>query len=96
MTQLRKGRVRVGGNNKTGHDGSKLDRIGISDNEVDDDGDNEVVKKGRNLSKSKNLSKFKKTKLGFLTSGAKMAFTKLRQAFIKAPILYYFDPERHI
>ena len=25
-----------------------------------------------------------------------MAFIKLRQAFIKAPILHYFDPEHHI
>ena len=63
-------------------------------NDVDVDGgkirDDEVEKKVRNLSKSK------KTELGFLTSRARMAFTKLRQAFIKAPILHHFDPERHI
>ncbi len=32
----------------------------------------------------------------FLTSEAKKAFTKLRQAFIETPILNYFDLERHI
>ena len=32
----------------------------------------------------------------FLTPGAKLAFTKLGQAFLKALILYHFDPERHI
>ena len=25
-----------------------------------------------------------------------MTFSKLKQAFIKAPILYHFDPEHHI
>ena len=41
---------------------------------------------------------FEKTvrSLDFLTSGAKLMFIKLRQAFIKAPILHYFDLERHI
>ena len=34
--------------------------------------------------------------LGFLTSGARRVFAKLRQAFIKAPILHHFDPEHHI
>ena len=32
----------------------------------------------------------------FLTSEARLAFTKLRQAFIKAMILYHFDSECHI
>ncbi len=32
----------------------------------------------------------------FLNSKARKAFTKLRQAFVKAPILNHFDPERHI
>ncbi len=32
----------------------------------------------------------------FLTSEGRKAFTKLRQAFIEAPILNHFDPERHI
>ncbi len=32
----------------------------------------------------------------FLTADARKAFTKLRQAFVEAPILNHFDPERHI
>ncbi len=32
----------------------------------------------------------------FLTSESKKAFTKLRQAFVEAPIRNYFDLERHI
>lgn len=32
----------------------------------------------------------------FFTSGAKKAFTKLRQAFIEALILNHFDLEYHI
>ena len=32
----------------------------------------------------------------FFIIDARRAFTKLRQAFIKAPILNYFDPEHHI
>ena len=44
----------------------------------------------------KNLSKSKKTETGFLTSGAKKALIKLKQAFIKALILNHFDPEQHI
>ena len=85
-------------------DGSSRARRGkkrsrIDDNEVDGNGveDDKVEKKVQKLSKSKNLSKFKKTVgLKFLTLRAKLAFTKLRQAFFKAPILYHFDPERHI
>ena len=69
--------------------------------------DNEVVGGGGN----KNLSKFKmsknakskiQTRIGatgestFLTSDTREAFNQLRQAFTKAPILLYFDPECHI
>ena len=87
-TRLGKGVVGASGDSKARHDKSKLDKSEIGDNEVDNEDDNKVEKKGQNLSKSKNLSKFKKTELGFLISRAKMAFTKLRQIFIKAPILY--------
>ena len=48
--------------------------------------DNEDLNK--KLSKSKNPA--------FLTADAKQAFTQLRQAFTKAPILSHFDPECHI
>ena len=73
---------------RAGRGGSKLDDgRKIDGNEV---GDDEVGTKVQKLSKSK------KTESGFLTSGARKAFTKLRQVFIKAPILHHFDPERHI
>ena len=44
------------------------------------------------------MSKSKKTlrSLDFLTLKAKLAFTELRQAFIKAPIFHHFDSERYI
>ena len=47
--------------------------------------------------KSKKLSKSKKMvrSSGFFIFGARLAFTKLRQVFLKAPILHHFDPERH-
>ena len=91
-TKPRKGVVGVddssrAGRNGGGLDGSEMDDVKVDGGEV---GNNEVEKKGRNLSKSK------KTELGFLTAGAKMAFTELRQAFIKALILHHFDPEHHI
>ena len=34
--------------------------------------------------------------LDFFTPAAKLAFTKLRQAFLKASIFHHFDPECHI
>ena len=86
-TRPGEGEVRVGGS-KTECGKSKLDdERRIDDNEV---GDDEV---GTKVQKS---SKSKKTESGFLTSGARKAFTELRQAFIKAPILHHFDPKRHI
>ena len=91
-TQPGEGRVGVGGI-RAGHGRSKLDnRKMIDGNEVDGNevGDDEVGTKVQKLFKSK------KTESGFLTPGAKKAFTKLRQAFIKAPILHHFDPEHHI
>ena len=92
--------VRVGGDNKVECGKSEIDKSEIDD--VEDDGGkvevDEVGKKVQKSFKSKNLSKFKKTvrSLDFLTLGAKLAFTKLRQAFLKASIFYHFDPERHI
>ena len=90
----RKGGVGVGGDGKAGRDRSEIDESRMDDVEVDG-GEVEFDEVGKNV---QNLSKFKKTvrSLDFLTPGAKLAFTKLRQAFIKAPILHYFDPEHHI
>ena len=95
----KKGGVGVGGDSKAERSGSKIDGNGMDDvefhgGEIEDD---EVGKKGRKMSKSKNLFKSEKTVVSdFLTPEAKLAFTKLRQAFLKAPILHHFDLERHI
>ena len=50
------------------------------------------------MSKSKNLAGSKKTVgfLDFLTLGAKLAFTKLKQIFLKVLILHHFDLEYYI
>ena len=86
---------------RTGYEGSKLDGSKLCGGEVDgvevDGGkvkDDEVGKKDQ---KCKNLSKSKKA-VGsdFLTPGAKLLFTKLRQTFLKALILHHFDPKRYI
>ena len=92
----KKGGDEVGSNSRAGRRGSEIDGSGMDNVEVDG-GEvevDEIEKKGRKTSKSKNLSKSKKT-VGsdFLTPGAKLAFTELRQAFFKAPILHHFDPE---
>ena len=83
---------------------SMLKTTRSSDSPPEDD-DNEDVGGGgdKNLSKSKKRSKNAKsgnqTHIGameepkFLTSKAKEAFNLLQQAFTKAPILQYFDPE---
>ena len=56
------------------------------------------MSKSKNLFKSKKLTKSKKAvrSSDFLTPRAKLAFTKLRQVFLKAPILHYFDLKLHI
>ena len=87
-TRPGKGEVGVGGDSRAGCNGSELDGSKVDGDEV---GDDEVGKKVQNSSKSK-----KSVRSDFLTPGAKLAFAKLRQAFVKAPILHHFDPERHI
>ena len=57
--------------------------------------------KSKILVKSKNHyfppnAKNGETGMGFFTSEARLVFTQLRQAFIKAPIFYHFDPKSHI
>ena len=87
-----KGGVGVAGS-KVGRSGSKLDENELDRGEVDGgEVDEEVGEKGQKTSKSKNTI----GSLDFLTPRAKLAFTKLRQAFLKAPILYHLDPECHI
>ena len=89
------GRVVVGGS-KARHEGSKLDRSELHNGDVDG-GEVEVDEVEKKFQKCKNLSKSKKAVgSNFLISGARLAFTELRQAFIKTPILQHFDPEHHI
>ena len=79
--------------------GSKLDGSQIDDNEVSGGKVNdEVGNKDQKTSKSKKLSKYKKTvgSSDFLTPRARLAFNKLRQVFVKAWILQHFNPERYI
>ena len=57
--------------------------------------------KSKNLAKSKNhdfLLNFRNIEdsLSFIISKARLAFTKLRQAFVEALILHYFDLECYI
>ena len=88
LTRPGKGEIGVGSDNRAGRDGNELDGSKLDGGEV---GDDEVGKKVQNSSKSK-----KTVQSDFLTPGAKLAFAELRQAFVKAPILHLFDPERHI
>ncbi len=60
-------------------------------------------KKSKNSAKTKTLKFVKATSSGtapearpFLTPEARLAFTRLRQAFTEASILHHFDLERHI
>ena len=105
LTRLGEGVVGVAGDSRARCNISKLDRSELNGDEVDgnkvDGGEievDEVGKKVQKTSKSKNLSKSKKAvgSSDFLTLRAKLAFTKLRQVFLKAPILHHFDSERHI
>ena len=105
LTQSGEGVVGVGDDSKAGRDASKLDGSELDGGEVDggevDGGKVEVAEVGKKVqktTKSKNSFTSKKAvgPSDFLIPGAKLAFTKLKQAFLKAPILHHFDPERHI
>ena len=100
LTRPGKGVDGVGGDIQAERDGCKLDGSKLDSDEVDG-GEVEVdefKKKVQKTSKSKNSSKSKKAvrSSGFLTPGAKLAFTELSQAFFKALILHHFDLECHI
>ena len=91
--------ISVNIDNRAGYNRNELDGRETGNNKVNDKIDNEVGKKDLKTSKSKNLfKKSAKKTVGsdFLTPGAKLAFTKLRQVFLKAPILYHFDSECYI
>ena len=94
LTQPEEDIIGVGSDSRTGHEGNKPDEselngAGIDDSEVEVD---EVEKNIQKRSKSKKTVRSS----DFFTCRAKLAFTKLRQAFFKAPILHHFDLERHI
>ena len=106
LTQPGESVVGVCGDSRAGHDGKKLDRSELNGKEVHDVEVkvDEVEKKvqetfmSKNSSKSQNLSKSKKA-IGFsdfFTLEAKLVFTELRQVFLKASILHYFNLEHHI
>ena len=101
-TQPGKSEVEVSSNSKAECDGRcKLDRRETDENEVDNEVDDEVGKKGQQISKSKNLfkklSKSKKiVRSDFLILRARLIFTKLRKTFVKALILHHFDLKCHI
>ena len=90
----KKGGDGVGSDSRAGCSEGEMHDVEVDSGKVEID---EVGKKARKTSKSKNLSKTQKTVgLDFLTPGAKLAFTELRQAFLKASILHHFDPDHHI
>ena len=86
-----------------GGSGSKkkyVDKVEPVDNKV---GNNKFEKIDKKTSKSKKLFKpkklFKSKKmvgLDFFIPKARLAFIKLRQAFVKALIFYHFDSKRYI
>ena len=94
------GEFEVSGDNRTWRDRNKLDGSKLDSGEVDggEVKDDEIGKKVQKMSKFKNLSKSKKTvgSSDFLTPGARLVFTKLRQAFFKALILHHFDLKYYI
>ena len=70
------------------------DKIGSIEVDSDKVEDNDIakIKNHQKLSKSKNRKRFS----GFFISRTRLAFTKLRQVFVKALILHHFDPKCHI
>ena len=53
-----------------------------------------IMRLGRKFKNS--FKSIKIVESDLFTLGVKLAFTKLRQAFVKTPILQHFDPEHHI
>ena len=92
-TEPKKGVVAIGNSGREKHKGKAkpVNRHEVGGNEVDDEVDDKVGK-NQKISKSKKMI----GSLDFLIPEAKLAFTKLRQAFLKALILYHFNLKRHI
>ena len=93
-TESKKGGDGVSGDSRARRGRSEMHNVEVDGGEVEID---EVGKKAQKTSKFNNSSKSQKTvRSDFLISGAKLAFTELRQAFFKALILHHFNPECHI
>ena len=91
-TRLEEGVVGVGAESRAGRSRNKLDRSKFDDGEVDGGKiDGEIGKKDKKTHKSK-----KTLRSDFFTPEARLAFTELRQAFVKALILHHFNLEYHI
>ena len=93
-TKPRKDVVAIGGNKKKYGDRVKpVDKNDIDDGEVG----NNKLGKNQKMSKSKKLFHTKTIiRSDFFTPEARLAFTELRQVFIKAPTPHYFNLKRHI
>ena len=90
----RKSGFGVGNDSKARRNRNELDEDEVNDGEFEN---NEIGKKVQKTFKSKKLSKSKKAvELDFFTPRARLVFTKLKQAFLKALIFYHFNPERYI
>ena len=104
LAEPKKSIIGVGDNNRKEH-GNRIELDGkdeLDGSEVDGDKirANDITKK-KNYSKTSKFKKLFKPKkkigsLDFLILRARLVFTKLRQAFVRALILYYFDPECYI
>ena len=100
-----KNRVKIGVNSKNRLD--KRNELNNTNELNDKNGFDNKSKIGGNkirnnkVTKNNNYQKISKSKkivcfLVFLILGARLAFIKLRQIFVKTLILQYFDPEYHI
>ena len=93
LAKLKKDVVEIDGGSRARCNRSELDRSKIDSGKVDDKevGDDEIRKNFQKSSKSQ-----KTVGSNFFTSRTRLVFTKLRQVFVKALIIYYFDLKRHI
>lgn len=74
-----------------------IEKLSSGDDKVDNNGivDTNSTKVLKSV-KFSDLIQPKKTGAGFFTPEARLAFTQLKEIFIKVPILYHFNPESHI
>lgn len=91
LTKSWKNRIKIDNKNRNKlNNRNKVSGNKISNNKV---GDNKVLKRKNHQKKSKFKQIISFVTLVFFTLGARLAFSKLKQVFIKVPIFYYFDLE---